>query len=218
MSIKTIGLIAIPFGLGVVAGVVLVKALGKKKEATTPESRITEPEEAPSEEEVKDTSDEDLLDKVDKINAYDSLISDLQYRDQNPDDLSADPLTEEESEELNNYLINKEHEIFKQKNWGKVVEITPEQFQGFLYSTSTEFEDFVGEDLLFFPKEDTVTDDAGRPLTVETVSLNLGDLLDSTGFREDESRDHLYVASYDVMTIFDVRKVVDKPRREYEFF
>lgn len=197
------------FTIGAVVGATVVYFRDKKKSGSNLEAVKEQPEQS-SEEEVK----VDKVEKAREIVSYNDVISDLQYRDQHDEDMTADPLTEAEQEILDDYLINQEHKAFKERNWGKIEEISREDFENFLYQTGGRFEDWEGEDLYFFQDEQSVTDSIGTLLTAEKVAQNLGDTLDISNFRKD-SREHLYVACYDVETIFDIKKVVSQTRDEF---
>lgn len=206
---KIVTIAVASFTIGAVVGATAVYFRDKKKSGSNVEAVKEQPEQS-SEEEVK----VDKVEKAREIVSYNDVISDLQYRDQHDEDMTADPLTEAEQEILDDYLINQEHKVFKERNWGKIEEISREDFENFLYQTGGRFEDWEGEDLYFFQDEQSVTDSIGTLLTAEKVAQNLGDTLDISNFRKD-SREHLYVACYDVETIFDIKKVVSQTRDEF---
>lgn len=214
MSNKVVVAGLLGFGLGLATGAAVLYFYGKKKEKSEVVEPVNNVEEITEEPKV-DSPEEDKYEAVKEVSNYNELISDLQYRDQHDDDMAADPLTEEEQEILDDFLVSAERKEFKQRNWGKVEEISQQDFDEFLYQTGNKFEDWEGEDLYFFQDESYVTDAMGSVLTAERVAQNLGDLIDSTGFRNDTSREHLYIACYDVETIFDIRKVVSQTRDEF---
>ena len=199
MNKVVVGVGAAGFALGFATGATLLYFLGKKKS-----EQIHIEANAPEPEQVLEAVEES---RGEAIENYNELVSDLQYRDQHEEDMAADPLTEEEQAILDDYLISKERKEFKERNWGKIEEIPRAEFENFLYQAGGKFEDWEGEDLYFFQDEQAVTDSIGSLLTAERVAQNLGDTLDASGFRND-SREHLYVACYDVETIFDIRKVL----------
>lgn len=202
MNKVVVGVGAAGFALGFATGATLLYFLGKKKSKEVSEESAVQPEaETVVEQDLEEES------RGEAIENYNELVSDLQYRDQHEEDMAADPLTEEEQAILDDYLISKERKEFKERNWGKIEEIPRAEFENFLYQAGGKFEDWEVEDLYFFQDEQAVTDSIGSLLTAERVAQNLGDTLDASGFRND-SREHLYVACYDVETIFDIRKVL----------
>lgn len=209
---KLIGAGLIGFGLGLATGTLVLYFLNKKKEKNVTENDISE--EATESVEEQEQEPVPVEEKVKEMSSYNELISDLQYRDQHDEDMTADPLTEEEQEILDDYLISQERKEFKERNWGKIEEISAQEFDDFLYENGSKFDGWEGEDLYFFQDEQSITDSIGSLLTAAQVAQNIGDCLDVSDFRND-SREHLYVACYDVETIFDIRKIVSKTRDEF---
>ena len=203
MKKEYVVLSSISFGVGFITAFIYNKFKNKKAES------LKKSEDGIAEVYIKKDNEESsngISESAKVVTTCADRIKDLQYKE----DSDEESITEEESEELENYIHEEALEQEKNTSKGTIIPLSREKWEAHLYGA--EDTDYDAEDLYFFVKEYVLTDEFGKILSPEAEYV--GTVLDKFNFKNDDN-DEIYVRNHDHQVDYAVHKVKNISRDDY---